>query len=171
MASLKHSIDFQNIDQKVQDLINIVSQGPKSFEELKNLILDENKKNKEDLSSRFREYKRRLAEREQHTRLLDSLWFAEIDIRQENIADAHKKTFGWIFDQSGRAVLPWNNFVAWLENGEGIYWISGKAGSGKSTLMNFLCRDERTKEALKMWSGSKDILMAQFFLWSAGNIM
>ena len=171
LASSQYSKDFQNLDQKVQDLINIVSQEPKSFEELSDLILDENKKTKEDISNAFREHERRQAEREQHTHLLDSLWFAEILVREETIADAHRKTFRWIFDESGRAVLPWNNFVTWLENGEGIYWISGKAGSGKSTLMNFLCQHERTKEALEIWSGTKDILTAKFFFWSAGTMM
>ena len=185
LASLQHSKGFQKLDQKIQDLINIVSQEPKSFEELKDLIVDENRKieelkdlildekkeTKENISSGFREQERCRAKREQHTRLLESLWFAEILYREETIADAHRKTFGWIFDRSGQAVRPWNNFVAWLENGEGIYWISGKAGSGKSTLMNFLCQDERTKDGLERWSGRKDILMAKFFFWSAGTMM
>ena len=171
LASSQHSKDFQNLDQKVQDLINFVSQEPKSFEKLRDLILDENKKTQEDISSEFRERERRQAEREQHTHLLDSLWFAEILHREENIVDAHKKTFRWIFDESGRAVRPWDNFFAWLENGEGIYWISGKAGSGKSTLMNLLCQDQRTEEALKVWSGAKDLITARFFFWSAGTRM
>ena len=171
LASLQHSKDFQNLDRKVQDLLIIVSQEPKSFEELRDLILNENRKIKEDISKGFREYERRQGEEEQHRRLLESLWFAEILVREETIAEAHRKTFQWIFDRTGRAVRPWSNFISWLEDGEGIYWISGKAGSGKSTLMNFLCQDERTKEALEMWSGSKDILMAQFFFWSAGIMM
>ena len=171
LAYIQHSKDFQDLDQKVQDLINIVSQEPKGFEELKDLLLDENKKIKENISSGFEEHERRRAEREQHTKMLESLWFAEILVREETIAEAHRKTFQWIFDRSDRDVRPWSNFVSWLEDGEGIYWISGKAGSGKSTLMNFLCHDERTKEALEIWSGSKDILMAKFFFWSAGTMM
>ena len=170
MASLQNSKDFQNLDRKVQDLIIIVSQAPKNFEKLRDLILDENKKIKEDISKGFREHERRQGEVERHKRLLESLWFAEILVREETITEAHRKTFEWIFDRSGRAVRPWSNFISWLEDGEGIYWISGKAGSGKSTLMSFLCKDERTKEALEMWSGSKDILMAQFFFWSAGTM-
>lgn len=171
LATLQHSKDFSNLDRKVQHLINIVSQTPKNFEELRDLILDENERIKEDISSGFREYERRQGEGEQHRRLLESLWFAEILVREETIAEAHKETFQWIFDRSARAVHPWSNFISWLEDGEGIYWISGKAGSGKSTLMNFLCQDKRTKEALEMWSGSKNVLMAQFFFWSAGTTM
>ena len=165
LASLQHSKDFQNLDQRVQNLINNVSKESKDFEELRN------KESKENIGSGFREHERRRAEREQHTRLLESLWFSELHFREETITEAYKKTFQWIFDKSGRAVRPWSNFTSWLEDGEGIYWISGKAGSGKSTLMNFLCQDERTKEQLEIWSGSKDILMVKFFFWSAGTMM
>ena len=171
LASLQHSKGFQTLDQRVQSLINIFSQEPKGFEELKDLILNENKKVKEDISNEFRDDERRRVEREQHTRLLESLWFAEVLVREETIAEAHRKTFQWIFDKSGRAVRPWSNFTSWLEDGEDIYWISGKAGSGKSTLMNFLCQDERTKKALETWSGSKGITLAKFFFWSAGTMM
>ena len=171
LVSLQHSKEYQKFDQRIQNLINTVSQEPKGFEELRDLILNENKEIKESISSEFRDHERRRAEQEQHPRLLESLWFAEILVREETIAEAHKKTFQWIFDRSGRAVRPWSNFNSWLENGEEIYWISGKAGSGKSTLMNFLCQDERTKKALEIWSGSKDVLTARFFFWSAGTVM
>jgi putative ribosome biogenesis GTPase RsgA len=33
---------------------------------------------------------------------------------------------------------PSPKFADWLENDGGIYWIAGKAGSGKSTLMKYL---------------------------------
>ena len=170
-ASLQHSKDFQNLDQRFQSLINIFSQESKGFEELKDLILEENKKVKENISNEFRDHERRRAEREQHTRVLESLWYAEILVREETIAEAHRKTFQWIFDRSGQAVRPWSNFTSWLEDGEDIYWISGKAGSGKSTLMNFLCQDVRTKTALEIWSGSKEVILARFFFWSAGTMM
>lgn len=53
---------------------------------------------------------------------LYSLHFREIESRQEEIADAHKETFQWIFDRSIDAVRPWSNFVDWLETGMGTYW-------------------------------------------------
>ena len=171
LVSLQRSKGFQDLDEKVQNLIKIVSQGPKNSEELRDLMLHENKKIKESISSGFQEDERHRLETEQHARLLKSLWFAEILMREETIAEAHAKTFQWIFDKSGRAVRPWSNFNVWLENGEGIYWISGKAGSGKSTLMNFLFQDERTMEALDIWSGTKDVLMPKFFFWSGGTMM
>lgn len=44
-----------------------------------------------------------------------------------------------------------NNFTKWLRIGGNIFHISGKAGSGKSTLMKFICSHERTREELLVW--------------------
>ena len=35
--------------------------------------------------------------------------------------------------------------------------------------MSFICQDPRTKIALRVWSGTSQILMPQFFFWSPGN--
>ncbi|KAM0794722.1 hypothetical protein BDR22DRAFT_789812, partial [Usnea florida] len=91
--------------------------------------------------------------------------------RQESIAEAHSQTFQWIFDASGEKVRPWSNFVEWLESGHGIYWINGKAGSGKSTLMNYISQDNRVTNLLHSWSGPKQIIIPTFFFWNAGSPM
>ena len=64
---------------------------------------------------------------------------------------------------------PWHDFMHWLESGHGTYWISGKAGSGKSTLMNLICQDPRTDAALRVWSGTSEVLSPKFFFWNAGT--
>lgn len=151
----------------MQTLIQSLSQGSE-FEELKELIQNELG---EQFNSKIQQYEKRQEEKEYRTQLVDSLWFAEILSREETIAEAHSETFQWIFDKSGRAVRPWDNFSAWLENGEGIYWVNGKAGSGKSTLMSFLCQDERTIQALEVWSETKVLLMPKFYFWSSGTTM
>lgn len=151
----------------MQTLIQSLSQGSE-FEELKELIQNELG---EQFNSKIQQYERRQEEKEYRTQLVDSLWFAEILSREETIAEAHSETFQWIFDKSGRAVRPWDNFSAWLENGEGIYWVNGKAGSGKSTLMSFLCQDKRTIQALEVWSETKVLLMPKFYFWSSGTTM
>lgn len=96
---------------------------------------------------------------------MNSLHFDEIQKRQESIKDAHRNTFEWIFDQSTQSLGRWDNFVNWLEKGQGIYWINGKAGSGKSTLMRFLTQEEyeRTMESLRKWSGTKNVISLSFF--------
>jgi hypothetical protein len=57
----------------------------------------------------------------------------------------------------------------WLRSGDKIYWIGGKAGSGKFTLMKFLCDHPRTKQELCEWAGQKQVVMASFFFWITGN--
>lgn len=64
--------------------------------------------------------------------------------RQNRIAIAHESTFQWIFHDdpteiSNSNTRDWSSFPKWLESDEQVYWITGKAGSGKSTLMKFLC--------------------------------
>ena len=110
-----------------------------------------------------------VATKESYTRLLESLYFPDIHAREEGIDEAHKQTFEWIFDEPGNKVMLWHYFVGWLEEGHGTYWISGKAGSGKSTLMNFICHDPRTEAALKIWSGTDEVFMLNFFFWSPGS--
>ena len=157
------------MDQEVQDLISRLSQTSESFEEVKNTILNENEKIRESINGNFHQNEKRLAEEECRIQLLESLWFTDIFSREETIKGAHRETFEWIFDKSGKGVRPWDNFNSWLENGKLTYWISGKAGSGKSTLMSFLCQDDRTREALKIWSGTKDLFMPRFFFWGSGS--
>ena len=109
------------------------------------------------------------ATKEYYKRILESLYFPDIHARQEGIDEAHKQTFEWIFDKLGNEVRPWDHFIDWLEEGRGTYWISGKAGSGKSTLMSFICHDSRTDEALRIWSGTNEVFKPSFFFWSPGS--
>lgn len=61
------------------------------------------------------------------------------------------------------------SFLSWLTSGNGIFHISGKLGSGKSTLMKYLCEDRRTVTALNEWVGSGTLVMASFFFWKPGS--
>jgi hypothetical protein len=45
------------------------------------------------------------------------------------------------------------SLVNWLSSGSGIFHISGKLGSGKSTLMKYLCEHDSTKFLLERWAG------------------
>ena len=173
LASFQQSHDFQILNQGIQRLIASLSEGPKNFEELKIVIRRESEDTREYINKAIKQQQNQYDDKEYRTRLLESLWFDEIYSREENIADAHRKTFEWIFDASDHAMGPWDNFIQWLENGQGTYWINGKAGSGKSTLMSFLCQDDRTMESLRRWSGnvSKSVLMPKFYFWSGGTQM
>ena len=105
---------------------------------------------------------------------LEDLRFPDIFSRQEQISDVHKKTFEWIFSasKSSGPEGKWANFTAWLEETEGpnlIYWIHGKPGAGKSTLMTYVIEDPRTHDSLRAWCGQAELLTPSFFFWAAGS--
>ncbi|KAI0136317.1 hypothetical protein BJ170DRAFT_677196 [Xylariales sp. AK1849] len=49
-----------------------------------------------------------------------------------------------------------------------IYWITGKPGAGKSTLMKFISRDSRFEQSLH-WANGAELLVVHYFSWTAGN--
>jgi len=60
-------------------------------------------------------------------------------------------------------------FLTWLRSGNRTYHVSGKAGSGKSTLMKFLCKHNRVRSELESWATEKKLIFAQFFFWNSGE--
>lgn len=94
--------------------------------------------------------------------------------RHESIPKAHQDTFEWIY-QTPRdgSTYPWDDFAAWLRNSDqtGLYWITGKAGSGKSTLMKFIYNNPQTYEHLQKWSNGIPLINAGFFFWNSGSAM
>ena len=95
--------------------------------------------------------------------LLKSLRFEYMAQRQATVESAHEQTFGWVLDPSSPV-----KFDDWLRSQDGIYWVMGKAGSGKSTLMKFLLNHMKTAESLRSWAGPKRLVTASFFFWNAG---
>ena len=63
----------------------------------------------------------------------------------------------------------WDNLVDWLGSESKIYWISGKPGAGKSTLVKYILHEPRTKMALKRWNG--DNIVISHFFWRPGTSM
>ena len=70
--------------------------------------------------------------------VIQSLIYPEIHLRFDKIPRAYIWTFEWLFTPTATA------FPEWLKSGDGIFWMSGKAGSGKSTLMKFLSSHQNT---------------------------
>jgi ABC-type molybdenum transport system ATPase subunit/photorepair protein PhrA len=61
----------------------------------------------------------------------------------------------WVFEDkvTDNGPNPCESFGNWLSSGNGIFHIAGKLGSGKSTLMKFLCDHQKTKTELQKWAG------------------
>ncbi|KAJ2997270.1 hypothetical protein NUW58_g700 [Xylaria curta] len=70
---------------------------------------------------------------EEKEECLRSLSFWTMDIRRQNIDDAHQNTCDWLF--SNAEFEKWQHRYD-LSNHNGVLWIKGKPGAGKSTLMN-----------------------------------
>lgn len=104
--------------------------------------------------------------RRQH--LLNSLKFPEMNSRRNNIEDAHEGTYKFAFEDKSRERKPWSSLPGFLRGPDKLYWIQGKPGSGKSTLMRLIDEDDRTREALSQWRPGQKILKLAFFFWLAG---
>ncbi|KAB5586139.1 hypothetical protein GE09DRAFT_55401 [Coniochaeta sp. 2T2.1] len=103
--------------------------------------------------------------------VLDSLDYQDRQLREDTIKDAHKATFEWIYsDTSAQETgAERHRFLDWLEKGDGYFWINGKPGAGKSTLMKFLTADERTHTALKAWAHPSEAVIASHYFWNSGS--
>lgn len=98
--------------------------------------------------------------------ILNSLWFSRMSDRLDDIKPAHQQTFEWIFSSHKNEGLTTCTFMDWMAGDNGIYWVSGRAGSGKSTLMKFLAQDDRTGPAFETWAGGRDLIIARHWFWS-----
>ena len=103
--------------------------------------------------------------------LIDSLCFSKMTDRHNRIVEAYEKTFQWIFLPGYARQQKWTNFSEWLEGKSTLYWVTGKAGSGKSTLMKYLHGDKRTMDHLKSWAEGVPLVTAAFFFWNSGTQM
>lgn len=107
--------------------------------------------------------------------VLARLYFADLPDRISHIPEAHQQTFEWLLSETppSNDAPRWDSFTTWLEKAdhENLYWITGKPGSGKSTLMKFLYHEPRTYSFLRRWYGEQEVIKAGFFFWNSGTAM
>ncbi|KAK0639655.1 hypothetical protein B0T16DRAFT_246926 [Cercophora newfieldiana] len=106
--------------------------------------------------------------------IVESLFYDSLSARRESIPEAHKDTFYWLLDKTSskkrRARHPEIRLLEWLRAGDGIYWVSGKPGSGKSTLMKFVSDHPVVQTALNEWAGGPEqCMVGAYYFWSAGT--
>lgn len=106
--------------------------------------------------------------------LIQSLQYDSMFDRHSRIAEAYSKTFHWVFSTDGLPVSDIRSkisFKSWLESKNGIFWVSGKPGSGKSTLMKYICDNTITMQCLQRWAGTSKLHTAKFYFWNPGTDM
>lgn len=104
-------------------------------------------------------------------KILHCLWFQDIHSRAQNLELPFGETFSWIFQHDQQDDQRWDDLSVWLQSDNGCYWINGKAGSGKSTLMKYVSNHPRTVECLTAWSGDEPLLTSNFFFWYSGSTL
>jgi len=101
-----------------------------------------------------------------NTGILHILKFHEIGMRERIIADPHSATLGWVFEPSSSTGSD-PTFADWLAEDVSFYWIAGKAGSGKSTLMKHLYESPLLADRLQHWAAGDELRILCFYFWNA----
>jgi type IV secretory pathway VirB4 component len=88
------------------------------------------------------------------------LEFPGMHDRSEAIESAHQDTYKWFFDNDDdtptmtpEKVDARKKYSEWLQSGSDIFHVAGKLGSGKSTLIKYLCDHSGTRKGLSEWAG------------------
>ena len=159
--SKKHSSDLEALDLASKKITPTGNEVPQDFAECILQTVSEQEREKRDkiLSSQ----------------LVKPLWFEELPVRQETIREAYPATLEWAFEkpEEHASQHEWDDFSEWLKTDDDLYWISGKPGAGKSTLMKYLRLDGRTFDFIAEWpyhrSSPKTLTVAGFFFWNSGS--
>lgn len=67
------------------------------------------------------------------------------------------------------STIKWDSFSNWLRSTDKFYWISGKPGSGKSTLVKSILDHADTQKYLDIWQPGS--LIISHFFWRPGTAL
>lgn len=102
---------------------------------------------------------------------VEVLSFNENQDRELNIEAAHETTFQWIASQD--TILTETNamdFKSWIDSSHNGLFISGKAASGKSTLMKYIRKTQMALLKNSNWaSDPSSVVSAAFFFHERGS--
>ena len=161
------------ISRMAAGIVSVNSLLEANGEKTRHEIIDKHDITRDHVTKEVEELRLRLSNQDERKDLLESLHFPEIKLRQEQINPAFEDTFDFIFDGSGKYTTPWSNFVEWLRSDRKLYWVQGRAGSGKSTLMQFVAEDPRTfdnafRNSQHRLPTTTPILIS-YYCWSSGS--
>lgn len=132
-------------------------------------VREEGEMTRNHISQKFQDFQMNSSTQEQRQALVKSLHFPEINLRQQYICKAHAKTFRFLFDESHPRMQSWLRF---LRSEGGIFWLSGKLGSGKTVAMNLIAGNHCIKSLLFSEKSDKaEPLIVTFFAWNTGSTL
>lgn len=92
------------------------------------------------------------------------LYFDQIHEKENKIEDADDKTCDWLMAKGS----PFRDFLK--SKDDAIFWLSGCASSGKSTLMKWALHNEQVRaELANGWAKDADLIYCSFYLYEGGN--
>ncbi|RSL91717.1 hypothetical protein CEP52_014152 [Fusarium oligoseptatum] len=146
---LQQRQDFDKLDQKLQSFIANIAAGRTKMEDL---LRTEGTLTREHITA---EVTRAAKSMEAHV----SKETQEHDTDEDDIDE----------EDTDEIDEVWQRFVDWLRSGEGLFWIQGKPGSGKSTLVRYIIDDGATQTLLNQWHFGTRII--SHFFWKIGTPM
>ncbi|ETN38284.1 uncharacterized protein HMPREF1541_06315 [Cyphellophora europaea CBS 101466] len=162
-----------------QDIINrIIASNGQLFSDLEQSITESERRNakqvivsEQNIVGRLQTDKDDVRQREARQRLLKSLEFDTINQRQNFIRNRvgdYGKTYSWIFEPG-----QGHGFREWLVSGNGIFWINGKPGSGKSSLVDYIVDHlhpgKPARPLLEEWASPLPLKVLSFFFYKPAN--
>ncbi|KAL6922925.1 hypothetical protein FSST1_000199 [Fusarium sambucinum] len=66
-----------------------------------------------------------------------------------------------------RIYHSWTSFNSWLQSNDKMFYIQGKPGSGKSTLIKFILEQDLTHVLVQRWN--PDAMALSYFFWKIGS--
>lgn len=106
--------------------------------------------------------------------ILRALEFEGMKARRQQVESSVGNTFKWIITKDaipkGHRDLK-VSFNKWLSDGTGVYHVTGKPGSGKSTLMKLIDQTAATQKQLESWASrtGERLIVARFYTWKAAS--
>lgn len=91
--SVQQAENFGRLHENIRALISGLTQGQTTLNELKQVLNQRDEATKQHISHEFRQLQLSSSEKEYRKKYLESLWFPEINAREEGIKDAHKNTY------------------------------------------------------------------------------
>ncbi|UPK92585.1 hypothetical protein LCI18_003520 [Fusarium solani-melongenae] len=141
-----------NLDRMKSDILEAISRESESQEAASNL------------STELFDWTKRVYSLKKTQVILQSLRFDEMVDRRDGIAEAQPCTFEWV-------EKPKLSFLEWLSKDDGVYWVTGHPGSGKSTFMKYLSHHTKMHQKLVQWAAPKTLVTASFYFWFSGTAL
>lgn len=162
---------FSNLDEKTQESMQTLASILQGVHVKLDQVVLRTSAEQQQLMHNHSLAKTKELDRKVDSLLLGSLRYSSMDYRKEDICETYQDTYKWALkDPKPDSPQQWSSLVHWLKSGSGIYWVNGKAGSGKSTLMRYVYENSVTRALLSSWAGAGELQLAAFFCWYNGSV-